>query len=135
MTTELRDQILALRAEGDGYRTIARKLGITVDKVRYHSRANGLGGCAQNLLLFDGITCPQCGGHIEQLTGKGRRRKFCSEKCRRTWWNNHPDTGNKSESAYYTSTCACCHKEFKAYGNNHRTYCFHECYIKARFWT
>ena len=135
MTVELRDQIMKLSAEGDGYRTIAAKLNLTVDKVRYHCRTNGLNGRAKDLLIFDGVTCPTCGGPIEQITGKGRRRKFCCEKCRREWWNKHPGAGNKKETAFYTSTCACCNKEFKTYGNNHRTYCSRDCYIKARFWT
>ncbi len=30
-------------------------------------------------------------------------------------------------------TCACCGRYFTAYGNNHRKYCSHGCYIAGRF--
>ena len=75
--------------------------------------------------------CICCGKEIAQQ-GNGRPRKFCSEKCRRQWWKTHPEEGN--QKAMYTQVCARCGKEFTAYGNNHRKYCSHDCYIKARFW-
>ena len=134
MTGEIKDQIIAMRAKGVGYRTIASELGITVDKVRYYCKMNGLSGFANNILLFDGKTCPLCGTPIEQPPGKGRKKKFCSDKCRREWWNKHPGAGNKNDSAFYPATCSCCGKDFKAYGNKHRKYCSRDCYIKARFW-
>ena len=31
--------------------------------------------------------------------------------------------------AVYTYECACCGKPFTAYGNSHRKYCSHECYV------
>lgn len=134
MTKEQREQIVNLRKEGYGYRMIGQMLGLNRDAVRYFCKSNGLGGAAENILIADGETCPCCGGAISQSLGKGRRKKFCSEKCRRKWWKTHQGAGNKSESAIYHGTCAACGKEFTAYGNNHRKYCSHDCYIRARFW-
>lgn len=134
MTKEQREQIVDLRKKGYGYRMIGQMLGLNRDTVRYFCKSNGIGGAAENILIADGATCPCCGGAISQTVGKGRRKKFCSEKCRREWWKKHPGAGNKSESATYHGTCAACGKEFTAYGNNHRKYCSHACYIHARFW-
>lgn len=134
MTKEQREQIVDLRKKGYGYRLIGQMLGLSRDAVRYFCKANGMAGNAENVLISDGANCPCCGGEILQNGGKGRRKKFCSEKCRREWWKKHPGAGNKSESAIYQSTCSACGKEFTAYGNNHRKYCSHACYIHARFW-
>ena len=134
MTKEQREQIVDLRKKGYGYRLIGQTLGLSRDTVRYFCKANGMAGIAENVLISDGAICPCCGGEILQAGGKGRRKKFCSEKCRREWWKKHPGAGNKSESATYHCTCATCGKEFTAYGNNHRKYCSHACYIHARFW-
>lgn len=39
------------------------------------------------------------------------------------------------ENAIYTYVCAVCGKQFEAYGNNHRKYCSHKCYINDRFYS
>ena len=35
--------------------------------------------------------------------------------------------------AVYTFTCPACGKEFTVYGNSHRKFCSHACYIAYRF--
>ncbi|MCR5355776.1 MAG: RNA polymerase subunit sigma-70 [Lachnospiraceae bacterium] len=135
MTTDTRDQILQLRNEGMGYQAIANAVGEKRDAVRYICKSRGLGGKATEKMISDGRICKNCGIEITQPPGKGRRRRFCSEACRRSWWKKHPEEGRKLDKALYQGTCACCGKEFTAYGNNHRTYCSRECFIKARFWT
>lgn len=134
MTKEQRGKIIDLRKKGYGYRVIGQMLGLSRDAVRYFCKSNGMAGLAENILISDGTTCPCCGGAISQTMGKGRRKKFCSEKCRREWWKDHPGAGRKNESAIYHSTCAACGKKFTAYGNSHRKYCSHACYIRHRFW-
>ena len=37
--------------------------------------------------------CPNCGGLFSQNT-RGRRKKFCSEKCRTAWNHRHPNPAN-----------------------------------------
>ena len=130
-------QVKEMRLNGMGYRAIAEALGLSRDIVRNHCKAKGMGGyvaaTVKNLKereVQNGI-CLCCGKETAQA-GTGRPRKFCSEKCRRQWWKAHPEAGN--QKAVYTQVCARCGKEFTAYGNSHRKYCSHDCYIKARFW-
>ena len=130
-------QVKEMRLNGMGYRAIAEALGLSRDIVRNHCKAKGMGGYVeatvknlQERQWQNGI-CLCCGKETEQA-GTGRPRKFCSEKCRRQWWKTHPEEG--SRKAMYTQVCARCGKEFTAYGNSHRKYCSHDCYIKARFW-
>jgi endogenous inhibitor of DNA gyrase (YacG/DUF329 family) len=129
-------QVKEMRLNGMGYRAIAEALGLSRDIVRNHCKAKGMGGyvaaTVKNLKereVQNGI-CLCCGEEISQQ-GNGRPRKFCSEKCRRQWWKTHPEEGNRK--AVYTQVCARCGKEFTAYGNSHRKYCSHDCYIRARF--
>ena len=77
--------------------------------------------------------CPNCGGKVIQPK-TGRRRKFCSEQCRREWWSAHPEDIMRQESANYHLTCAYCGRPFISYGNKERKYCCHSCYIHDRFW-
>lgn len=44
MDNIMTEQILQLRKQGIGYKTIAKKLKLSLDTVRYHCRKNGLGG-------------------------------------------------------------------------------------------
>lgn len=133
MTYEQQEQIIDLRKKGYGYRLIGQMLGINRDMVRYFCKSNGMAGITEDVPMPDGEACPCCGGAIQQTAATGRRKKFCSEKCRREWWKKHPGAGKQSESAIYHSTCAACGKEFTAYGNSSRKYCSHACYILHRF--
>ena len=83
--------------------------------------------------MESGSACQCCGKPLIQPR-TGRPRKFCSDKCRRDWWAAHTDRSHPRESAMYTTTCAYCGQEFRAYGNSKRKYCCHACYIRDRFW-
>ena len=63
--------------------------------------------------------CPNCGGKVIQPK-TGRRRKFCSEQCRREWWSAHPEDIMRQESANYHLTCAYCGRPFISYGKKDR---------------
>ncbi len=67
---------------------------------------------------------------IHQIAGR-KKKRFCSVSCCQLWWNAHPDAVR--QKALYHYTCAGCGKAFTAYGNSHRKYCSHECYIKDRY--
>ena len=125
------DRIIDLREKGMGYRAIALETGLTRDLVRYYCKSRGFGGKIKETLTDKGVLCPQCGKTIEQ-PARGRKRRFCSEACRRAYWHSHPEEGNKS--ALYHLTCACCGREFLSYGNKNRKYCSRECYTNGRFW-
>lgn len=74
--------------------------------------------------------CEQCGRPIIQNPGR-KRKRFCSDACRNKWWNSHLDLVKRK--AVYTFTCLACGKKFTVYGNSHRKFCSHACYIAYRF--
>ena len=129
-------QIREQRLKGCGYKAIASAVGLSRDLVRNYCRSNGLDGHADALAtdeqVHQGGHCPNCGKPLTQPR-TGRKRKFCSDACRRSWWAAHPTTLQKSECALYQMTCACCGKAFIAYGNQNRRFCSRACYIQNRF--
>lgn len=131
-------QIRELRVRGTGYRSIASVVGLSRDIVRNYCKAHGLDGYAAALTLNvreriqNGYACQFCGKELQQPE-TGRKRKFCSEKCRRDWWKAHPEEIRRKPTAFYSGVCAFCGKEFTSYGNNGRKYCSHACYVQARF--
>ena len=139
MTDIQRKQIQEMRIQGMGYRAIANAVGLTRDIVRNYCKSNNLEGYAKELTLnikekiHNGEACPYCGKEIYQPI-VGRHKKFCSDTCRRQWWNEHPELIQKKDTAIYIANCIYCGKEFKVYGNKNRKYCNRECYIHDRFW-
>ena len=122
--TEIRRQ----RIEGVGYLRIANSMGISVNTIRSFCKRNDLAGRARKK---DGVQpCKCCGSPVRQNPGR-KEKKFCSDECRVKWWNAHQNQVNRN--AVYEFTCAHCGKSFTAYGNDHRKYCSHDCYIKDRF--
>lgn len=47
-----------------------------------------------------------------------------------TWYNEEME---ECASGYAAYVCPNCGQSFTAYGNSHRKYCSHECYVTARF--
>ena len=131
LTTEVENQIRTLRGAGIPYGKIASFLDLNANTVKTWSRRTGTSPDPDTDQVADpmGVWCRHCGSEIESE----RPAKFCSEQCRRTWWGRHPDLIDRS--AFYEFTCAGCGQGFSAYGNNHRKYCSHPCYIRARFKT
>ena len=78
-----------------------------------------------------GGKCRYCGQTIPYSLG--RRRLYCSDECRKAWWNEHSEEGVPRAGSLKTLNCAYCGKQFTTWGNHHRKYCSHECYVKARF--
>ncbi len=76
------------------------------------------------------VNCLVCGAEAIQKTAK--QRLFCTHKCRRTYWNRHPDTKQKLREYYkdmrleaikqYGGKCKCCGEpnyEFLAFDHIH----------------
>lgn len=139
MTEFQAKQIRELRLRGTGYRAIASVVGLSRDVVRNYCKSHGLDGYASVLTMNmkeqmqNGQACLACGKTLIQPK-TGRKRRFCSDECRRRWWSAHQDELKKKPTAYYEKECAYCHKIFTAYGNKNRKYCSHECYVKDRFY-
>ena len=127
-----------MRVDGHGYKVIAKTINSTRDRVRgycVNHNLNGFGDAvAGNIALMkdEKLICAFCHTPITQKE-IGRVRRFCSEECRRKWWNENHDKRIKKDTAIYRYTCPHCGEEFSSYGNKNRKYCSHNCYIKARF--
>ncbi len=140
MTEEQRKSIFELRSRGLGYKAVARELSLSSDTVKGYCKRHHLNGPSEvvklNIEVMEDnkIICPQCKKKIMQKA-RGRTRRFCSDKCRRKWWNENPQDRKKKETAIYKYICPHCGEEFTCYGNKKRKYCSHECYIKSRFWS
>lgn len=131
MNTQQKTEITSLRSQGFGYAKIAQALGLSKNTVKSYCRRNNL----PSAVLEDpsGITpsfCLECGTAITQAAGR-KTKNFCSDACRHKWWNARPE--EITRKALYAYSCAGCGKAFSAYGNSHRKYCCHACYIAARF--
>lgn len=127
MEKTYKDRVAAMRAQGMGYSAIASALGLTKSQVSGYCRRAGIE--KGSLPDRDGF-CPQCGAPIEKREGR-KPRRFCSDSCRQSWWNSHPELVRRR--AVYEFACAGCGRAFTAYGNAHRKYCSHACYIAHRY--
>ena len=91
MTEYQKSKIHELRFKGLGYKAIGKVLGLSRDAVRAYCKSKGMDGDAVTLSRNyeikkeNGILCLNCGKVLKQPK-RGKARKFCSEKCRRTWW-------------------------------------------------
>lgn len=126
MTSEEKDRIANLREKGLGYKAIAAQLGLSANSVKSYCKRNDMAGASDK----ETHTCVCCGIPVIQHPGR-KEKKFCSDRCRMKWWNAHLDQVNRK--ANYEITCRFCGKQFVSYGNAHRVYCSHECYIEDRF--
>lgn len=119
-----KDQVLELRKIGTSYGQIAKTLDMNLNTVKAICRRN----CEKEQRVFG--NCLNCGKPVEQIA-KRKQKKFCCDKCRNQWWNEHLDKVEKK--AYYKISCKNCGKTFTVYGDRQRKYCCRECYIEDRF--
>lgn len=138
MLQEDKEKILKMRIQGLGYKAIALALGISRDSVKSYCKRNSLSSPPEDVKLSleenidQVIGCTNCNNPIKQKH-RGRSRRFCSDECRRKWWNKNQDKRNRKETAVYKYTCGNCGKEFSCYGNKKRKFCSHKCFIEYRF--
>lgn len=135
MTENQKNQIIRMRSNGDGYRVISDKLGLSLNTVKSFCRRNNLGGVAKperkKIEYSDEVAyCQNCGAEIRQIA-KQKKKRFCCDKCRNAWWNSHLDLVKRK--AMHKQTCPGCGKEFDVYGRTPRKYCSHACYVADRF--
>lgn len=131
MTEKQKQAIIELRIDGMGYGTIAKRMNMKLDTVKSFCRRHNMSNKDKLRAEVKDVTkCKNCGGEVLQHP-KRKRKLFCCDKCRSAWWASHPYMVNRK--AYYDITCLNCGKIFTAYGDSHRKYCCHECYIEHRF--
>ena len=131
MTDQQKKQIMAMRLRGDSHAVIGDALGLSRNTVKSF--------CLRNLRpeplevqaapALTG-TCAQCSTGFVLCPGH-RQRRFCSDRCRMTWWNAHRDL--LKSASIVEHTCACCGKHFMGYARQQRKFCSHACYIAHRY--
>lgn len=124
MTETEKLRIHKLRQEGLGYKKIAAALDLPVNSIKTYLRRHPNIEGAAAVPDF----CEMCGKPIAQAPHR-KRRRFCSDSCRISWWNAHPDKGGKR--TLHTFTCAYCGLTFQSYARVRR-YCSRPCYAAAR---
>ena len=132
MTDYEKSKTIEMRNAGCGYSEIAKALSVSRDTIKTFCRRNNvsariIGNTSEKEIK--GI-CPECNKPIIQIPGR-KPRRFCSPECRQKWWNAHPE--KVGQKAIYKYLCPSCGSPFTVYGNKHRKYCSHDCYVKARF--
>ena len=124
MTKEQKDFILKSRAAGRMYSEIAETLKISPYTVKSVCMRNKQ--TLQRKSESAASVCKQCGAPLEHVPHH-KSKKFCSDKCRLSWWHAHRGEV-KSASVHI---CLSCGITFS--GDATRKYCSHGCYIKARY--
>lgn len=130
MTPAQKEAIETLRRQGLGYKKIAKYLQLSVNTIKSFCQRKripqGTPLQASRLETY----CLACGAVLPHISGR-KAKRFCSSPCRMSWWNRHLDLVERK--AYTSHICQYCHAPFDSYGNPHRKYCSHACYISERF--
>ena len=83
-----------LRQQGKGAAEIAETLNLPLNTVKSYLRRHPEADTSR--------VCPQCGKPVVQKEGR-KEKKFCSDKCRMTWWNSHQ---SEIKKRHITRWCA-----------------------------
>lgn len=128
MTNEQKLIIQQLRDRDLTYSVISAQLHISENTIKSFCRRIKIK--TQIKKSSYGDFCKNCGKKLNR-NPKHKVQKFCSDDCRFSWWSKNKDLMKKD--AVYKLICTHCGIEFESYGNKHRKYCGHACYIEDRF--
>lgn len=130
MNNKQQEAIQQMRKEGQSYTKIADHLGISENTIKSYCRRNNLGGIAVPVTeSSNGTFCKKCGALLTQIQGK-KQKQYCSDKCRMSWWNSHPEAVTHKSVRQFT--CQSCGQRFEGYGKRERKFCSRACYGKSR---
>lgn len=121
MNKEQKTSIIQMRSDGMTFSEIANHLQLSINTVKSFYRRN-----VKTKSPFE--TCMHCGKPIEQTKHK-RQKKFCSDKCRNSWWAAHPQ--NRRPKKLYSHICAYCCTAFQS-DRAKSKYCSVKCFADAR---
>jgi len=130
MTDVQREEIRRFRLAGKSYTQISDILGLSRNTVKSVCQRNDFHPSEGVAATADSEHCKNCDVSIPQIVGR-KRRRFCCDACRRTWWSAHRNTGIKK--TVEKIACEYCGHSFEDYPNNRRKFCCHACYIAYRF--
>lgn len=126
MTKQEKQDVQRMRGEGFSYAKIAAALRLSENTVKSFCRRNQLG---RTNMVSGGDACEQCGKPLTHTKG-AKKRRFCSDVCRMTWWNAHPEAVTRTKVNQVV--CAACGVAFVSYGSRLRKYCSRKCYGMGR---
>ena len=131
MTPEQKELIMHLRAKGLSFGKIAATVGLSVNTVKSFCWRNRIDTTPPKYEDSPKAEyCAQCGSLLMQTPGH-RQKRFCTNRCRRLWWKEHPESMNRK--AYSPYTCQHCGKAFLQYGSRQRKFCSRKCYLTNRY--
>ena len=116
MTTEEKNNVLELHNQHKSVRQIVALTGLKRSTVSDFILAN------EGVEYFS--ICPGCGNEIIHLKiGKGRKRIYCSNKCKHS----------KKAIKNLQRICLNCGRSFLAWKYSKNKYCCHSCYVEHRY--
>lgn len=130
MTDKQKKQAINFRKVGWSYGEIAKNLALSVNTVKSFFQRQTTPDATPELQKSKAAVCPQCSKPLPSHV-QTKPRRFCSDACRMAWWKGHRQEVHRK--VYYTFTCAHCGMAFISFGNKHRKFCSHACYIADRF--
>ena len=122
------DEILLRRSDGQSMGQISKNTGIPVSTVKSYFRRHRPEEKTKKAAPAE--FCQQCGQGIKNQ-GRGKPKRFCSDKCRRAWWKANRELSGSQ--ATLKLKCIYCGKTFGSYESRNRKYCSHDCFISDRF--
>jgi DNA invertase Pin-like site-specific DNA recombinase len=131
LTKKQKEKIAQLRRDGMTYNKIASKMGLTQGQVRSFCLSRTAETSTGNSKKGEQSVCKTCGKKLVHTPGY-RKKMFCSDGCRRDWWNRFGKLNTGENWATYSIVCQHCGKTFVTYGKN-RKYCCRECFNKSRW--
>ena len=96
MTEKQKAEIARMRSDGVSYKQISDVLSLSVNTIKSYCKRNNILKTDSEKSLY--ASCLQCGNPVIQKE-KTKRRKFCSDVCRRKWWNAHPEQVNRKAAS------------------------------------
>jgi len=123
-----KDQIMKLRANGESYSSIASKVDISINTIKAFCRRSN-NGEEQNNSSSNVELCRQCYNPLTNIENK-KKKTFCSNKCRMSWWNNSQNSKNRKSNRQFT--CQACEQTFIGTGKRMRKFCSRVCYFKPK---
>ena len=128
MTYDEKCKIDDMRKNGCGCTTIANTLGLSLNSVKSYCRRTKPQTAKPVTIEIKEGGCEYCGAELVHIEGK-KKKRFCSDKCRISWWNHHRDKLQHRNPI--SIKCKCCRKVFIS-SNSSRKYCSMNCYNKTR---
>ncbi len=122
-----KEKVRQMRGYRISYSKIAKAVGLPENTVKSFCRRNQLNIRAESVVGSSSKGMPYCLNCSKQITQTPghRGRKYCSDRCRITWWNKRPVVpGRKNIRSF---TCLACGKQFDTYGKRERKYCSRTC--------